>query len=463
MLGCWGVVDVMASILVIRAPRVVALQAASAVRSSAYRQPWGYVETRRGGDAVTLMRPGPDCSYVGLTMTGIDQGRAVPGLRRRAPAGRWPIGRADLLIAAIVLILQVAGATATRVNPHSDQAHLNALGWSLVVIGPLALAFRRRRPVVVLWVTLAATLAPSGSWATNLSLLVAFVLAAVGGHRYAAWLAAAAGFVCSVWLVPLVAGRHVATVQFALLLLGWLTVLLVAADVVRLRGARRVDVRRTREVEARRRASEERLRMARELHDVIGHNISLISVQAGVGLDLMDAQPEQARAALTAIRSASQDALAELRGMLTALRSHGDDVAPRSPTPGLSRLPELVELTRAAGVTVTTQTVGQAQALPAAVDTAAYRVVQESLTNVARHAPGARVRMHIGYEDSAVMVEVCDDGRSRPDRSRTEPGGGTGIVGMRERVAVLGGEFTAGPQTHGGWLVRARFPLAGTS
>ena len=145
------------------------------------------------------------------------------------------------MLASVVLVLQLAGAAATTANPHSGQAHLDALEWVLVVIGPIALVFRQRRPVVVLWVTLAATLAPSGSWVTNLSLLVAFVLAAINGHRHAAWLAAAVGYASSVWLVPLAAGRHVATMQFALLLLGWLAVLLVAAEVVRLRGVRRVE------------------------------------------------------------------------------------------------------------------------------------------------------------------------------------------------------------------------------
>ncbi len=376
---------------------------------------------------------------------------------------RWLAARPDMLLASVVLVLQLAGAAATTANPHSGQAHLDALEWALVVTGPIALVFRQRRPTVVLWVTLAAALDPSGSWVTNLSLLVAFVLAAITGHRHAAWLAAAVGFVSSVWLVPLAAGRHVATMQFGFLLLGWLAVLLVAAEVVRLRGVRRVDMRRAHDVEARRRTSDERLRMARELHDVISHNIALISVQAAVGLDLMDAQPEQARVSLAAIRTVANEALNELRGVLSALRSDVNDAAPRSPTPGLARLPELLEFTRAAGVTVTTQTVGQTRALPAAIDTAAYRVVQESLTNVARHAPHARVGVHIGYEASALVVGVDDDGGRRVGKVAVASGGGNGIVGMRERVAALGGDFTAGPGSRGGWVVRARFPLAGTS
>jgi signal transduction histidine kinase len=396
-------------------------------------------------------------------MNGIDQAPTALRTAQWVIDRRWLVARADALLAAVVLVLQLAGAAATSANPHSGQAHLDALEWVLVAIGPIALVFRQRQPVVVLWVTLAATLAPSGSWATNLSLLIAFFLAATSGHRRAAWLAAAVGFVCSVWLVPLAAGKHVATAQFAFLLLGWLAVLLIAAEVVRMRSARRVEMRRAQDVDARRRASDERLRMARELHDVISHNIALISVQAAVGLDLMDAQPEQARVSLAAIRTVANDALGELRGVLAALRSEANDAAPRSPTPGLARLPELLDLTRAAGVTVTAQTVGQARTLPATVDTAAYRIVQESLTNVARHAPHARVRVRIGYEAAALVIEVNDDGGRRPGKVAVASGSGNGIVGMRERVAVLGGDFAAGPVPRGGWVVSARFPLAGTS
>jgi signal transduction histidine kinase len=387
-------------------------------------------------------------------MNGIDQAPTALPTGQWVFDRRWSVARADLLLAAVVLVLQLAGAAATTANPHSGQAHLTALEWALVVVGPIALAFRHRQPVLVLWVTLAATLAPSGSWATD---------AAITGHRHAAWLAAAVGFVCSVWLVPLAAGKHVASAQFAFLLLGWLAVLLIAAEVVRMRRVRRVEARRADVVDARRRAGDERLRMARELHDVISHNIALISVQAAVGLDLMDAQPEQARVSLAAIRTVANDALSELRGVLAALRSEANDAAPRSPTPGLARLPELLALTRAAGVTVTAQTVGQARTLPAAVDTAAYRVVQESLTNVARHAPQAKVRVRIGYEASALVIEVNDDGGRRPGKVAVASGGGNGIVGMRERVAVLGGDFAAGPRPRGGWVISARFPLAGTS
>src|SRR5581483_2266192 len=167
----------------------------------------------------------------------------------------------------------------------------------------------------------------------------------------------------------------------------------------RIRAERAAVTRAGRLIEQRRRRSEERLRIARDLHDVIGHNISLINVQASMGLDLMDSQPAQARAALAAIKSASKEALEELRAMLTTLRQDDEDAAavaaaaaaPLAPAPGLDRLPELIDLTRAAGLSVEVEGAGQPPPLPAAVHVAAYRIIQESLTNVARHAGRARV------------------------------------------------------------------------
>src|SRR4029077_1298523 len=143
-------------------------------------------------------------------------------------------------------------------------------------------------------------------------------------------------------------------------LAGWLLAVAIAAEATRIRAERTAATRATRQIDQRRQQSEERLRVARDLHDVIGHNISLINVQASMGLDLIDSQPEQARAALSAIKSASKEALEELRTMLTTLR-RDDDAAPRSPTPGLDRLPELIELTRAAGLSVEAEVAGTAR------------------------------------------------------------------------------------------------------
>ena len=304
-----------------------------------------------------------------------------------------------------------------------------------------------------------ATLTPSGAWSANLSLIVAFFLAATSGHRRAAWVVIVVGYISSVWLAPLAYGNPVGSLTFALALAGWLAVLVIAAEVVRLRRERTIETRATRALEARRRASEERLQMARDLHDVIGHNISLINVQAGVGLDLMDTHPEQARAALAAIKTVSKDALDELRTMLGALRQ-GDEDASRAPAPGLDRVDELVELTRAAGIPVTVQTVGEARPLPAAVDLAAYRIVQESLTNVARHAGPTTATVRLVHGTDGLDIEVRDDGGATVANG-SSGGTGSGIAGMRERADALGGRLEAGPRPGGGFAVTAHLPFGG--
>ncbi len=198
--------------------------------------------------------------------------------------------------------------------------------------------------------------------------------------------------------------------------------------------------------------------MARDLHDVIGHNISLINVQAGVGLDLMDTHPEQARVALAAIKASSKDALDELRTMLVALRQTGEE-APRSPTPGLARLPELIKVTRAAGLSVVTEVAGDPMPLPTPVDLAAYRIIQESLTNVARHAGPATATVRLTYERDTLVIEIADDGDTQRVNAVLPFGAGSGIPGMRERATALGGRLDAEPRPGGGFAVTARLPL----
>jgi signal transduction histidine kinase len=211
---------------------------------------------------------------------------------------------------------------------------------------------------------------------------------------------------------------------------------------------------RTRAEEDRRRAGEERMRIARELHDVLAHNISLINVQAGVALHLMDEQPGQSRSALEAIKQASNDALHELRSVLDILRQGGD--APRSPTSGLDSLDGLVANAAAAGLEVRIRVEGTPRALPAGVDLAAFRIVQEALTNVTRHAGPATATVLVAYGDDGLTVQVDDDGKgvgSAGGRS------GNGIRGMRERAAALGGELFTGPRAGGGFRVSAHLPL----
>jgi signal transduction histidine kinase len=242
--------------------------------------------------------------------------------------------------------------------------------------------------------------------------------------------------------------------QASVLLASWLALLVVAAEVVRIRQERTAAAGTARRLDEQHRASQQRLSMARDLHDVIGHHISLIAVQAGVGLDLLDNDPDQARASLGAIREASKEALEELRSMLAPLRD--GDHAPLTPAPGLSRLPGLVDSTRSLGLAVVTEVSGAVVTLPAALDLAAYRIVQESLTNVVRHAQACRATVRLRYAEDALSIEVRDNGRGT---SVAAPVHGSGITGMRERAASLGGELHAGPMPGGGFLVEATLPL----
>jgi signal transduction histidine kinase len=214
----------------------------------------------------------------------------------------------------------------------------------------------------------------------------------------------------------------------------------------------RAEQARAKKEQEKRQASEERLRIAQELHDVLGHHLSLINVQAGVGLHLMDNRPEQAREALTAIKSASAEALREVRAVLGVLRTEGE-AAPRQPALGLNRLDEL---TAGAGIPVRTVVNGDARELPAEVDRAAYRIVQEALTNVRRHAagtdPGAEVT--VGYLPEALHLSIRNRGATGDDE--VVPGGG--ITGMRARVETLGGRFEAGRLPGGGFLVSVILP-----
>ncbi len=241
-------------------------------------------------------------------------------------------------------------------------------------------------------------------------------------------------------------------------LAAWLLVLLGAAEAVRIRRERAAAAVQIKEEEARRRASEERLRIARELHDALGHHLSLINVQSGVALHLNEDLPAQAQRSLAAIRQASREALAELRSVLDILRQEGEP-APRSPASTLARLDELVWRAAAAGLEVRTETDGRVRPLPFGVDVAAFRIVQEALTNVTRHAGPATATVRVSYGERDLTVEVDDDGPGRAVHSGA--GGGKGIVGMRERVAALGGRLEAGPRPGGGFRVRARLPLDG--
>jgi signal transduction histidine kinase len=386
----------------------------------------------------------------------------------------------DLMLSAGVLVVQIAGTHAISDRHGSSRhgwwaaatvTHIDALGLVLLCLGPLALLAKRRYPRAVLVFVFAVTAVyaaigyPAGP--VFLSLIVAFAIVVNCGYRGLGIACIAGGwvlFLCLPWALG-TGGRP--TVPQAAGLAAWLLVLLAAAEVMRSRRERSAAMRRSRHQEGLRKAEEERLRIARELHDVLAHNISLINVQSGVALHLLDERPEQARTALTVINEASAEALREMRSVLGALR-RVDEQVPRRPAASLERLPELVSRSANAGLEVAVQIDGQPRPLPSEVDLAAYRIVQESLTNVSRHAGAVQATVSVHYGDRELGLEVDDDGCARmpgengvaakPDQ-RPSPGSGNGIIGMRERATALGGDLEAGPRPGGGFRVHARIPL----
>jgi signal transduction histidine kinase len=293
----------------------------------------------------------------------------------------------DAAIAAAVIAAQL-GATHASGSWPPGQPRAGTLAYVLLAVGGASLLARRRYPVGVLAVTLATTLWAGGEngHAIYLALIVAFFTAVLAKKRAAAIASLVIGYAASVW--PGLVGQHGhPSTTFALTLAAGLIVLLAAAELIRSRSQRAAALARSREEELRRRASEERMKMARDLHDVVAHNISVINVQANTALHLMDRQPERARTALTTINEVSKQALVELRSVLGVLRDTAEN-APRTPSPGLAHLGDLVDSAAAAGLTVDVEQAERPVPLPAEVDLAAYRIVQEALTNSVRHSGG---------------------------------------------------------------------------
>ncbi|GAA2625222.1 sensor histidine kinase [Paractinoplanes durhamensis] len=366
-------------------------------------------------------------------------------------------------------IFQVAGAN-NLTNEGAVYRPLTAPVFTLLLAGPIALTFRKRFPLTVFVIAAAASLgfatfaAPRWTYAVapaialfNLAKLGRLWPAVIGaGASYAAYFAICWAFADRLG-VP--AGARPG-LREALFLVAAMALLIFLGGAAKVRGEHmaemmkiRTERERAKKEQERRQASEERLRMARELHDVLGHHLSLINVQAGVGLHLMDKQPEQAREALSAIKTASAEALREVRAVLDVMRAE-DEPAPRRPALGLSRLDDL---TADAGLPITTKVTGDERPLPPEVDRAAYRIVQEALTNVRKHAgPGATASIAVDYLPTALHLAIRNEG---PAVAGAEPvdGEGTGIAGMRERAQSLGGTVEAGP-VDGGFLVSVLLP-----
>ncbi len=385
---------------------------------------------------------------------------------RRHPALQWTgwwqgsHWRADVAFALIVGVIETVGTHFAGQN-QPDHRALDAVALALLAAGAAALVFRRQYPSWVLifanGITLLYLLLDYPKGPNFLTTLIAFFTAVMQGRRLIAWAVLAAEFVLFPWL-PYVLGNEPAPTSTKMFgLAGWLLVLATVAEIAHIRQQRMI---RTREEETRRRAGEERLRIARELHDVLGHNISLISVQAGVALHLMDKRPEQARVALSVIRDASKEALRELRSVLDVLRQVHEE-PPRSPSPGLASLSDLVSRASEAGLQVHTKVSGDLKGLPASVDLAAFRIVQEALTNVMRHSGQTSSSVHVTCNEQELTLRI--DNEVGSEASRDGIGLGQGILGMQERATALGGVVEAGPRPDGGFRVFARLPLDGSS
>jgi signal transduction histidine kinase len=344
------------------------------------------------------------------------------------------------------------------------------LGCGLVLLNTLPLAARRRFPLAVVAIVVASGLAfaaldlpPDILW---VAVPVAVYSVAAYGDR---WVALAGLAVAEVGSVAnqLTPGRFQAptVVSNALLIAAaWLLGHFVGVrrlSVLQLE-ERTAELERAREELARRAVVEERLRLARELHDVVAHAMSVIAVQSGVGAHVANTQPKEAAKALAAIEATSRAALEELRRLLGVLRQADEPQGDLAPVPGLADLEGLLAELAKAGLAVRLQVNGTRPPLPAGVELSAYRIVQEALTNVVKHAGSARAQVVVGYRDQDVTVEVTDDGRGVVTSvSDGRVGTGHGLIGMRERVQAFGGDLEVGPRPGGGFRVAARLPLAG--
>lgn len=370
--------------------------------------------------------------------------------------------RSTVVVTAFVLV----GSQFAARGQEGERAALDPFARVLLLLAGALLLWRKRYPVAVVFGTAGAVMLYLGAGypygPVLLTVALACFSAIVAGHRWAAWAAMGtlwAGHALVAhwlyqWLPP--SGDSAAAWGEEIVVATWVVAIAAVSELFRIRREQWVRERAEQAEAARRRADAERLRIAQELHDVLAHSISVINVQAGVGLALLDSDPEQARTALTTIKVQSKEALGEVRQVLDTLRAPGD--APRTPAPGLDRLPELVEQAASAGLTVDVE--GEPPRLAPGTDLAAFRIVQEALTNVVRHSGSRHARVRLAHDADVLRLRVDDDG---PATGADAGGSGNGLVGMRERAAALGGTIEAGPRPDGGFRVLAVLPLTASA
>ncbi|WP_394813592.1 sensor histidine kinase [Streptomyces hazeniae] len=422
-------------------------------------------------------------------------GGRLAELRRRLRAHPYVV---DALLAAGTLLCVLAAA---GTEPHGPDGHptfrdpyLDLTTVVLAAVSCASLVARRPAALIVLCVTSVVTVAglvldhpdAAGPGASRAPLAAAAVVAlyTVSNRtdRATSWRVGAIT-VGTLTASAMLFGEGPWYAQENLAIFAWTALAAAAGEAVRGRRAfvdaireRAERAERTREEEARRRVAEERMRIARELHDVVAHHIALVNVQAGVASHVMDQRPDQAKQALAHVREASRHALDELQATVGLLRQSGDPAAPTEPAPGLELLAELVAGFEQAGLRVDVELPPRGTPLPSAIDLTAYRVVQEALTNVQKHVgAGARVAVRITRDPAALRIGVVDDGAGaavrgaedvdagRGERDGAEHrGGGHGLTGMRERAAALNGRCDAEPVEGGGFAVRVLLPLRAT-
>ena len=372
----------------------------------------------------------------------------------RGPFTRWPRA-ADAVLAAVLFVLTLGVQDG---EPDAFQLRdVDAVPLWIVLlfaVGSGALYWRRRAPVVVLVVVLAAWALTLGSGYADLggqSLIAVYGLGRYGSAERWAHVGVDAA------LVVLVLDGLTGDIPWGEVAFGCVVFFVAwyAGRRLRLRSERAERLAREKQEEAERIVAEERARIARELHDVVAHRVSLMTVQAGAAKTVAASDPAAAVRAMAAVEAAGRQALDELRHLLGVLRPASVSTG-MQPQPSLAELDPLLEQTRQAGLDVSLMTEGPLTGLPARVELSAYRIVQESLTNVVKHAgPGARTAVRLTNDGSCLLVEVTDDGSG----ATLLPGSGHGIVGMRERALLLGGSLDVGPGADGGFGVRARLPL----
>ncbi|WP_335937464.1 sensor histidine kinase [Streptomyces sp. PTD5-9] len=381
---------------------------------------------------------------------------------------RWEGPRPGALEALGLFALFVMSVLAASIVPHAREFSLRWTGVLLAGIGCAALLWRRRHPVGVLAVAVGCGMAFQMLGFRDSPLVISPVLVSVYTvaaltDRRVTWTVAPLSAAILVGTAVICDPRSWLAPDNAAML-AWTALPAAVGDGVRSRRAyvaaveeRAEHAERTREQEAQQRVAAERVRIARELHDIVAHHIALINAQAGVAVHLVERRPEKILAALEDIRDTSRSALDELRVTVGLLRQSGDPVTPRDPMPGLARVPALLASFERAGLTVSHTRHGVAEPLAPAVDLAAYRIVQEALTNVHKHAGADHARLYLHYRPERLTITVENDGRT--GANPTCKGTGHGLIGMRERASTVGGRLYAGVRPEGGFTVTAELPL----